>query len=135
MTQRRNTHQRALVYEAVAELVGTHPTAAQVYDYVHERDPKVSLATVYRNLNLLADEGAILAIETAEGRHYDHRTDDHGHVVCARCGAMEDIALPEDEGLDRTVERLSGYAGVHHRTVYEGLCPACAKAASQKRPA
>lgn len=123
---RRHTRQRELVFEAVRALVGTHPSAAQVFDYVHERDARVSLATVYRNLDLLAAEGQILAIDTPHGCRYDARTDDHRHVLCVVCGKMEDVTLPYDKSLDAAIEKASGYAAVSHHTVYEGVCPACA---------
>ncbi|ACV23515.1 Peroxide operon regulator [Slackia heliotrinireducens] len=128
MAQRRNTHQRELVKEAVGAL-GVHPTAAQVYEYVHCRDKKVSLATVYRNLNLLAEEGDILAIETSAGRHYDYRTDDHEHMVCVQCGAMMDVTVPYDASLDQAASEATGFAAVRHRIFFEGVCPDCARSA------
>lgn len=126
MAQRRKTHQRELVREAVSAL-HTHPTAAQVYEYVHMRNDKVSLATVYRNLNLLVEEGDILAIDTTAGRHFDHRTDNHGHLVCRVCGAMMDVAVPCKPTIDDEVSKLTGYSDVCHRILFEGICPNCAR--------
>lgn len=126
MAQRRRTHQRELVREAVTAL-DMHPTASQVYDYVHGIDERISLATVYRNLNLLAEEGDILAIETATGRHYDYRTDDHWHLVCTECGTMVDVVLPYDESVDADIGTMTGFDRVHHHMVFEGICPDCAR--------
>ena len=79
MVLRRNTHQRELVLNAVKSL-HNHPNANQVFEYVHERDPKVSMGTVYRNLNLLAESGEILSVQAPGGNHYDrlHQLRLHG---------------------------------------------------------
>lgn len=127
--QRRNTRQRRLVLEAVRDL-DCHPTAGQVYDYVHERDERVSLGTVYRNLRLLSDEGSILAVKAPGGYHYDHRTDEHDHVVCRSCGRMVDADLPHEEATDALVEETTGFVVESHYTVFEGLCPNCQLAAA-----
>ena len=124
MVQRRNTHQRQLVLDAVKSL-GCHPTASEVYQYVHQMDEKVSLGTVYRNLNLLAESGDILAVKSPDGCHYDQRTDDHPHVVCVCCGAMADAMIPADSATDAQVAGLTGFADVSHYTVFEGICPSC----------
>ena len=63
MVQRRNSRQRELVLDAV-QCLKCHPTANQVYAYVHEKDDHVSMGTVYRNLNLLAEAGIIRAAIT-----------------------------------------------------------------------
>lgn len=122
--QHRNTRQRRLVLDAVREL-GCHPTAGEVYAHVHEVDPKVSLGTVYRNLNLLAEQGSILAVRTPGECRYDHRTDGHDHVVCVRCGAVADADVPRDDSLEARAAALTGFRVGSHYTVFEGLCPAC----------
>lgn len=124
MVQRRNTRQRTLVAEAVSAL-HTHPSANDVYAYVHERDPHVSLGTVYRNLNLLAEEGKILEVHTPGGSHYDFRTDDHDHVVCTCCGTVVDAGVSQHRSIDNDVEAQTGYRITAHFTVFEGICPAC----------
>lgn len=58
MTQQRNTKQRKLILEVV-QAHQDHPSADQIYAEVRKLDPKISRGTVYRNLNLLADNGEI----------------------------------------------------------------------------
>ena len=71
----RNTRQRALVLEAVRSL-HNHPTSADVYDAVREKHPSISRATVYRNLNVLTEQGEVLHIPVAGGAdRYDFRCD------------------------------------------------------------
>lgn len=125
MVQRRNTHQRQLVFDAVQALAGCHPTASEIYQHVHSEDERVSLGTVYRNLNLLSDEGKILAVKAPDGFHYDWRTDAHSHVVCVACGSMKDTILPYESELDEQLEKASGYKIQSHYTVFEGLCAHC----------
>lgn len=127
--QRRSTRQRRLVLDAVQSL-DCHPTAGEVYDFVHERDEHVSLGTVYRNLSLLADEGTILAVKAPGENHYDHRVDPHDHVVCMECGRVVDAETVQNPGLDRGVEESTGYKVSSHYTVFEGICPDCQRTAA-----
>lgn len=129
MPKRRNTHQRALVREAVHALDG-HPTAEEVYTYVRTQDPRISRATVYRNLGLLCEEGQLLAVQMPGCYHYDYRVDEHAHLLCTHCGRIEDVPLEGsyDRSLDTAVAESSGYAVLGHDTVFRGLCPACQEA-------
>lgn len=122
--QRRNTRQRSLVLDAV-RTSSDHPTADEVFRAVRDRDGHVSRGTVYRNLNLLVEEGAIQQLKCAGGSRFDGRRDRHAHVICPVCGAVADVELPYDPALDRAVHKATGYARVLHYTFFEGLCPAC----------
>lgn len=124
MAGRRNTRQRELVLQTVRSL-RNHPTANQIYECVHAQDEHVSLGTVYRNLNLLAESGEILSIQTAAGNHYDFNVSDHSHVVCTSCGAMVDAFDASHSALDARAEEVSGYKISGHYLVFEGVCPAC----------
>ena len=68
-----------------------HPTADAVYVTISKDYPKISLGTVYRNLNLLADMGEIQRFSSGDGsEHFDYNTDPHYHFVCRTCGAIID---------------------------------------------
>ena len=122
--QRRNTRQRQLVLDAVLSRCD-HPTADDIYLDVHRRDERISRGTVYRNLNLLIDAGAITAVHVPGGNRFDRRVDCHAHIVCRECGAIADAPLPYKAGLDQGAERETGYGSVSHTTVFYGICPAC----------
>lgn len=124
--QRRNTRQRQLVLEAVRRACD-HPTADEIYLTVRQHDERISRGTVYRNLNLLADEGVIQLIKAPGGSRFDGRTDRHAHLVCSACGAVSDLDLPYDDALDRDAAAQTDYAGVVHYTLFEGICPTCAR--------
>ena len=90
--QRRNTRQRSLVLDAVRASLYT--AVDECRDAVRERDAHVSRGTVYRNLNLLVEEGAIQQLKCAGGSRFDWRCDRHSHVICPACGAVADVELP-----------------------------------------
>lgn len=121
---RRNTHQRQLVLDAVRSR-WDHPTADDIFATVRAHDPKVSRGTVYRNLNLLAEEGAILSIKVPGGNRFDRTVEPHGHVVCTSCGAVVDVPQPFDHEIDSEVADSTGYDVKSHYTIFEGLCPQC----------
>lgn len=103
----------------------THPGARWVYDQLKAELPGISMATVYRNIGVLLEEGdlASLGIINGEAR-FDGNTGPHPHFVCIRCGLVAD--LPGDP------EPLAGPSGHdftidYRRTVYYGLCGPCTR--------
>jgi Fur family peroxide stress response transcriptional regulator len=84
------TPQRISVLKALGE--HTHPTIDELFEKVREEHPTVSLATVYKNLNTLKEEGLVAEINTPNGKmRYDIFSMPHIHVVCANCGKIEDV--------------------------------------------
>ena len=121
----RNTRQRTVVLEELRK-VTCHPTAAELYEIARTRLPKISLGTVYRNLELLAQNGVIqkLDINGAEAR-FDGNPARHYHVRCTRCGRVDDVHdLPEDF-VKGQVQSLAGYDIVGFRLDFVGVCPDC----------
>ena len=121
---RRNTRQRQLVLDAV-RAHHDHPTADEIYLSLREVDDHISRGTVYRNLNLLAQEGEIQAVHVRGGDRFDLRCDRHAHIVCQECGCVTDAPLPYDATLDAELAAETGYALTSHVTTFRGLCPAC----------
>lgn len=121
----RNTRQRALVLEAVRSL-HNHPTSADVYDAVREKHPRISRATVYRNLNVLTEQGEVLHIPVTGGAdRYDFRCDCHYHAICRECGVVYDVEMP-GEGLLSSVRDTHGFQIEGFDIIFTGLCPDCA---------
>lgn len=124
-TATRNTRQRALVLEAVRSL-HNHPTSADVYDAVREKHPSISRATVYRNLNVLTEQGEVLHIPVAGGAdRYDFRCDCHYHAICRECGVVYDVEMPSEELLS-SVRDTHGFQIEGFDIIFTGLCPDCA---------
>ncbi len=130
----RSSHQRHLVRQII-ESSHDHPTALAVFERARQKMPSISLGTVYRNLQLLVDAG--LARERKIGTkpaRYEARHERHYHVCCVECGALEDLAVPYQEALDRRVERLVRYRLQEHRMEFCGVCPRC-QTRAQAHPA
>ena len=124
MKGQRSTRQRTLVFRAVQER-RDHPSADQIYLEVRERDPKISRGTVYRNLNLLAENGDVRHVRLPGVDRFDWRTEPHYHLLCTGCGKVCDVPVPYRAELDRALSEQTGYAIAFHRTTFEGLCPDC----------
>ena len=91
--QRRNTVQRQIILDAVLKL--DHPNADEVYSLLKDRYSTISKGTVYRNLNLLAEEGQIVKVATSSGAdRFDYVQPQHYHMRCRHCGKVFDAHLP-----------------------------------------
>ena len=113
----------------------SHPTADMVYMHVKEEFPNISLGTVYRNLNLLADIGEIIKIPTPDGGdRFDGRTDSHYHVICRDCGNVFDLEL--DDSFDQFIDKTAGekFDGVieSHNILFYGKCADCCSNPEEK---
>ena len=126
--------QRELTYEAVLSYPG-HPSADDVYRVISSRYSTISKATVYRNLAALSEDGRIGRVESfANGEvHYDHRTEEHCHGYCMRCGRVVDIAIPYDNRLNIEAEPMEdGFSITSHKLIFEGICSECRKKGERK---
>jgi Fur family transcriptional regulator, ferric uptake regulator len=121
----RNTRQRQVILEELQKL-NTHPTAAGLYAIVRRKIPKISLGTVYRNLELLYRLEMIQKIDSSGGEaRYDGTVTYHDHLRCVNCGRVDDLvgppkAVPKDEKED-----WKGYKVLGHRLEFHGVCPKC----------
>jgi len=117
--------------------VTSHPTAIELYEIVRRRMPKISLGTVYRNLDLLASEGAIRKHALGGGEaHFDGNAEPHHHVRCVLCGRMDDAGGLPAELAGIEPGEATGYKILGHRLEFVGICPACQEtgATSGTRP-
>jgi len=121
---KRHTPQKAKIMEFLHS-THSHPTAEQVYDEVKRDLPKVSLATVYRNLNQEAKEGNILRLEIDGEYHYDAQISMHQHCICNICKKVVDI---HNKKLSKTaLESLNtkGFSPQSVSIAFRGLCQNC----------
>lgn len=125
MAGKRYSRQRELIYQAVRD-TKLHPTAEMVYQWLKPANPNLSLGTVYRNLNLLAEEGVLLRLPFPVDR-YDAEVSPHTHMKCRRCGGVFDLELPYDVEIDAVAGQVSpGFVIESHDLLFSGLCPHCA---------
>lgn len=129
----RLTTQRQIILEELAK-VKTHPTASELYDMVRKRLPRIGLGTVYRNLELMAENGMILKLEVGgTQKRFDATTDTHYHIRCASCGKVDDIDTPVLDDLVREAAVSSSYLVLGHHVEFSGICPGCQKEGKSKR--
>lgn len=119
--------QREQILSVVKENL-VHPDAKFVYSTVKEQNPSISLATVYRNLNLLAQMGLILKISMPNASdRYDGTIKEHYHIVCNECGKVEDVELGYFKHLDEEINRKASFQVTSHELIVRGICEECQK--------
>ena len=125
----RLTPQRVALVRLLSESEG-HPSAAQLYDQLKEQYPTMSLATVYKTLNLLKDLDEVLELGfwDDDGRYDGKRPYPHPHLICIRCRNIIDPDVNLADDLTQQVAQLTGYQVLSHRLDFYGLCPACQQA-------
>ena len=122
----RNTRQRRVILEELTKL-SSHPTAAELHEITRQRLPKISLGTVYRNLDLLARNGLIRKLETGRGEaRFDGDLDHHYHLRCVRCGRVDDAHDLSTDFVTGEVKNLNGYEVLGFQLEFFGICPTCA---------
>ena len=120
----RKTHQTELVMQAVHAL--DHPTANNVLDAVHELDPAVSRATVFRVLAEAAENGEVQRLVLAGSSDcFDVTLGKHAHMVCSRCGAISDVDIPDTSAIENGAVGVKGGRIDACHVQFFGLCPAC----------
>ena len=122
----RVTPQRLLIHGALEEL-GHHATADEVLAKVSERLPTASLPTVYSTLELFERMGLVRRIAAGPGPAlYDPRVDEHQHLVCTRCGRVDDLDAGVDSAAALRAARRHGFEPSGAELVVSGLCARCA---------
>ena len=123
----RYSRQRELTLQVLKENM-CHPTADFIYDKMKQKMPNISLATVYRNLNQLAEAGIIRKIEGLEGSvHFDHNTHNHYHFVCIKCNKVYDVPYEVAPNLNDEVLKHTGLQVITHDITFKGICQHCQK--------
>ena len=108
MTNRRNTIQKDLVKNAVYE-IKRHVTANEVCEFLKKEYPTIGKGTVYRNLDILSEEGALRKVEVPDGANrFDITLKNHYHVRCIKCGEVSDVDMEEIPDLMKRIHDTHG---------------------------
>lgn len=119
------TRQRRLILEELSK-VTSHPTADEVFRMVRERLPHVSLGTVYRNLEILAQAGVIRKLQVGGSQmRFDANATTHTHIRCSGCGRVDDALVEPGEGFAAAFRDVRGYDVRGFSLELVGLCPEC----------
>ena len=122
--------QRETILNTLKENV-VHPTAEYLYDVLKKENSTISLATLYRNLNQLAENGIIKKIDGLENSsHFDHNTHEHYHFICKKCKRVFDIDADVAPELIRKTEELTDFVIENHDIVFSGICKDCRQTGS-----
>lgn len=124
----RITPQRLAIFKVLANSAG-HPSAETIYSDLVELYPTMSLATVYKTLALLKQEGEVLELQFSDlGNRYDgNKPYPHPHVICTGCGEIVDPSLLDLDEITTKMMAETGFKIVAHRLDFYGICPDCQK--------
>jgi Fur family ferric uptake transcriptional regulator len=125
----RLTRQRQILLDLI-EQSGQHLDAEKLYELAKSRDPKINRVTVYRTLKMLKDGQLIDELDLmhwAGGQHYyeTRAKQEHAHVVCLRCGKVEEFYGEPLQKLRRQIESHFGFHILVARTEVGGYCSHC----------
>ena len=124
------TRQRQVIVEELCK-VDTHPSADEVYAMVRKRLPRISLGTVYRNLEILCELGEIRKLDLGgDFKRYDWDPTMHYHIRCLECGQVDNAPIAPLQTVEDELHQATVYTIIGHRLVFEGLCPACSQKAA-----
>lgn len=121
----RMTQQREIILNELKKFPG-HPTADELYDKVKKKLSRISLATVYRNLEILTEAGQVSKIEiSGRQKRFDSELHHHDHVFCLNCHRVDNIHLKKNSRDALKPKNLCGYSIEGFRVEFRGTCPDC----------
>jgi len=126
------TRQRKVILEELLKQ-NTHPSADEIYQMVRRRMPRISLGTVYRNLEVLASMGKIQKLELSGAlKRYDWDTSKHYHIRCLHCDRVDDAPIAPLNQLENDLYGATVFEIIGHNLEFTGLCPECSKKISSE---
>lgn len=119
------TPQRIAVYE-VLKNTKAHPTVEAIYNKLQPAYPTMSLATVYKSLEMFKELDLVQELNVGEDKfRYDANTKQHPHIICINCGKVEDVDDEMFFNLSDQVAQKTGYNLVGQKLYFYGQCPIC----------
>lgn len=127
------TPQRKTILAELRKSCG-HPSADELYVLVRKKIPRISLGTVYRNLEILVELGEIQKLQVGGSlSRYDGRPDNHYHIRCMNCNCIDDAPVIPNPQFEEDLKKLTPYQVMSHRVEFMGLCPQCAESALERQ--
>jgi Fur family ferric uptake transcriptional regulator len=119
------TRQRQVILEELRS-VNTHPSADEIYEMVRKRLPRISLGTVYRNLEILSERGEIQKLELGcRLKRFDGVAEGHYHMRCFGCSRVIDAPSDSDVFVSYKLKENTDFKVTGHKLEFIGICPAC----------
>jgi Fur family ferric uptake transcriptional regulator len=122
------TSQRRLIAETLLSS-SKHLGAEELFYLVHKKNPRIGLATVYRTLQIMRENGIIEKRDFGDGcsRYEDRKDMHHDHLICMKCGNVIEFDEPTIENLQMKVAEKKRFKVVTHRLELFGYCNKCSK--------
>jgi Fur family peroxide stress response transcriptional regulator len=119
------TPQRLAIYE-VLKTCNMHPTAETIYDIISADYPTMSLATVYKTLDLLKEAKIIQELNiSGNTARYDVNPAPHPHIICTKCGKIENVDMKISKNLLNKARKSTDYNIGNIQLYFFGVCPYC----------
>jgi len=126
--QIRMTQQRQVILEELCK-VTNHPTADEMYHMIRKIMPKISLGTVYRNLEILSELGMVLKLDVGgTQKRFDANVENHYHARCKKCGSVSDVHMPVSEDVEAEGQLCTDFKIERHSLEFVGVCADCQEA-------
>lgn len=123
--QLRMTNQREMILQELRRSK-EHLSADELYERIKKKMPRISLATVYRNLEILSEVGMIGKLEVSgRQKRFDWDNGDHDHVYCVQCHRVDNLELDRDTLGLMPSGLVAGYEISGYRLEFSGLCRKC----------
>ncbi len=125
--QLRMTNQREVILRELKKSK-KHLAADELYERVKKDMPRISLATVYRNLEILSEAGMIQKLEiSGRQKRFDYDTGSHDHIYCVQCHRVDNLEMTRESISKEELENVSNYQVTGYRLEFAGICPDCKK--------
>lgn len=102
-----------------------HPTVEELFFSLKKDLPSLSLGTVYRNLNSMADDGTITRLSVDGADRFDGNNSNHYHFRCSQCGKVSDVHMPLVENIEQQAQNFADGTVTSHCIVFSGVCTDC----------
>jgi Fur family ferric uptake transcriptional regulator len=123
--QLRMTNQREIILRELYKN-RRHLAADELYDIVKKIMPRISLATVYRNLEILSEAGLIRKLEiSGRQKRFDYDPSEHDHVYCIVCHRLDNLEIAHKGLTAAELGAVAGYSITGYRLEIIGVCPEC----------
>lgn len=119
------TPQRLAIYDVLLK-TKEHPNAEMIFNQLQPHYPTMSLATVYKTVEILQEIGLVQILNVGEDSfRYDAITDRHAHVRCTECNCVDDLTDMDAGVLAQQAAEATGYEITEQQFYFFGVCPAC----------
>ena len=119
------TPQRLAIYTVLAN-TKVHPSAEMIFSQLQPVYPTMSLATVYKTIEILKEIGMVQVLNVGEDSfRYDANIENHPHIRCMACGRVDDLEGIEADEFIKGVSNLTSYQVTGQQFYFFGICPEC----------